>query len=168
MVTSDAQTAPSLAAVVDDEFSRYFQHLASRVERAARSVPREQLWARPFSFGNSIGHVILHLTGNLNHYIGAKIAGTGYVRDRPREFNETSPPAAEEVLAAFRQAVEMVVATVGSLDATGLMAPITEELPIQTRFGLLLVCASHLNNHIGQLSYLVQAQGHSTDEPPVW
>jgi hypothetical protein len=25
-----------------------------------------------------------------------------------------------------------------------------------------------MNNHIGQMSYLVQAQGQSTQEPPVW
>jgi hypothetical protein len=42
------------------------------------------------------------------------------------------------------------------------------EHPIQTSFGMLLVCAAHLNNHIGQMAYLVQAQGHSTQEPPVW
>ena len=36
------------------------------------------------------------------------------------------------------------------------------------RFGLLLVCASHMNNHIGQMSYLVRALGHDTNEPPVW
>ena len=36
-----------------------------------RSVAEEQLWTKPFPFGNSIGHLVLHLTGNLNHYIGA-------------------------------------------------------------------------------------------------
>ena len=55
-----------------------------------------------------------------------------------------------------------------SLGDDGLMAPISEELPARTRLGLLLVCAAHMNNHIGQMSYLVQAQGHSTQEPPIW
>ena len=60
----------------------------TRVERAARSVTEEQLWARPFPFGNSIGHLVLHLTGNLNHYIGSLVAGSGYVRDRAHEFTD--------------------------------------------------------------------------------
>ena len=34
--------------------------------------------------------------------------------------------------------------------------------------GLFLVCAAHMNNHIGQMSYLVQALRSSTKEPPVW
>jgi hypothetical protein len=162
------ETEPGLATVVDDELIRYFQHMAARVERAVRALPREKIYSKPFAFGNSVGHLVLHLTGNLNHYIGAKIAGSGYVRDRPREFTEAETPSPEDLLARFQKAVEMVVSTIGALDANGLAEPIAEEMPIRTRFGLLLVCASHLNNHLGQMSYLVQAQGHSTEEPPVW
>ena len=70
-----------LAAEMGEEFARYFEHMACRVERAVRSVPQDKLYVKPFTFGNSIGHLVLHLTGNLNHYIGAVIAGT--VRPRP-------------------------------------------------------------------------------------
>jgi DinB superfamily len=157
-----------LGAVAADELCRYYDHLASSVERAVRSLPREKLWVKPYAYGNSVGHLVLHLTGNLNHYVGAKIAGSGYVRDRPREFTDTAPPAAEMVLANFHEAVAMVERTIRSLGDDGLMSPSADELPVQTRFGMFLVCASHLNNHIGQMSYLVQAQGHSTQEPPVW
>src|SRR6185312_10681997 len=59
-----------LQAVVPAEMGRYFRHLGARVERAVHSLPREKLWIKPFPFGNSVGHLVLHLTGNLNHYIG--------------------------------------------------------------------------------------------------
>ena len=157
-----------LCAVVSDELCRYYSHLASRVERAVRSLPREKLWVKPYPYGNSVGHLVLHLTGNLNHYVGAKIAGSGYVRDRPREFTEAAGASRRDVLANFHEAVAMVERTIRSLGDDGLMAPIADEPPVQTRFGMFLVCAAHLNNHIGQMSYLVQAQGHSTQEPPVW
>ncbi|MBX6314384.1 MAG: DinB family protein [Isosphaeraceae bacterium] len=160
--------ATRLSATVRDELARYFRHLGERVERAVRSLPREKLWVKPFPFGNSVGHLVLHLTGNLNHYIGAGIARTGYVRDRPREFSDPAQYPAEEVLERFREAIALVVRTLEGLDAEGLMVPVADQPPIQTQFGLLLVCAAHLNNHIGQMSYLVQAQGHSTQEPPIW
>jgi uncharacterized damage-inducible protein DinB len=163
-MTSDS----TLAKVADEEFIRYFQHMASRVERAARSLPADKFWAKPFPYGNSVGHLVLHLTGNLNHYIGALVAETGYVRNRPLEFTDTSHPAPDEVLARFREAVAMVVRTIGTLDADALVVPVSEQPPIQTRLGLLLVCAAHMNNHIGQMAYLVPALGHSTEEPPVW
>jgi hypothetical protein len=157
-----------LSAVVSDELCRYFTHLASRVERAVRSLPREKLWVKPYPYGNSVGHLVTHLTGNLNHYVGAKIAATGYIRDRPREFNDPAEPRAELILDNFHAAIALVLRTIRSLGDEGLVVPIAGEPPVQTRFGLLLVCAAHLNNHIGQMSYLVQALGHSTQEPPVW
>ena len=157
-----------LAEIVKDDLVRYIRHLAGRVDRAARSVPPEMFWVKPFSFGNSLGHLILHLTGNLSHYIGAQIGGTGYVRNRPLEFSDPTQHPPGQVLARFQETIEMVVQTIRSLDDEALLVPVKDYDPIQSRFGILLVCASHLNNHIGQMAYLVQAHGHSSNEPPVW
>ncbi len=154
--------------LVQEELARYYQHLGNRVERFARAVPPDKLWVKPFAFGNSVGNLVLHLTGNLNHYIGALVAGTGYVRDRPREFTDPGPHPPEQVLQRFRDAVALVVKTLQAQTAADLAVPVTEQPPAETRFGLFLMCASHINNHIGQMSYLVQALGHSTDEPPSW
>ena len=157
-----------LARMTRAEFACYFRHLATRVERAARSVTAEQLWTKPFPFGNSIGHLILHLTGNLNHYIGALIAASGYVRHREHEFIDPARYPLEELLSQFHQAIDMVVNTLVTQDDVSFSAPIPDQPPIQTRFGLFLVCAAHLNNHIGQMSYLVQALQENIKEPPVW
>jgi hypothetical protein len=111
---------------------------------------------------------VLHLTGNLNHYIGALIAGTGYVRHREHEFTDPERYPRAEVLAGFREAVDLVIRTLESQGESDLMTAVEEQPPIKTRLGLFLVCAAHLNNHIGQMSYLVQALQSSTKEPPVW
>jgi uncharacterized damage-inducible protein DinB len=160
--------SPELSRVAAAEFARYLRHLAGRVEKAAMAIPEGQFWTKPFAFGNSIGHLVLHLTGNLNHYIGALIAGSGYVRHREHEFTDPEQYPREDVLARFREAVDLVVRTVESQGDAGFMTAVEAEPPIQTRLGLFLVCAAHLNNHIGQMSYLVQALQSSTNEPPVW
>jgi uncharacterized damage-inducible protein DinB len=159
---------PALDRVVAEEFSRYFRHLASRVEKAAMSIPEERFWRKPFSFGNSIGHLVLHLTGNLNHYVGALIAETDYVRHREHEFTDPIRHPRDEVMARFNEAVDLVIRTLEAQDATALTSPVDAQPPVTTRFGLFLVCAAHMNNHIGQMSYLVQALQSSTNEPPVW
>lgn len=164
----NAAAEPTLATVVNDEYTRYLRHLAARVECAVRCVPKEKTWVKPFAFGNSIGHLVLHLTGNLNHFVGSIVAGTGYVRDRSQEFNDPRQESAEVILGRFQEAVEMTVRTIQGQDSVGLMRPVEVQMPIETRFGLFLLCIAHLNNHIGQMSYLVQALGHSTEEPPSW
>jgi DinB superfamily len=137
-----------------DLASRY-KKLAGIVHDLARPLSEEQFWAKPFAFGNSVGHLTLHLTGNLNYYIGAQIAGTGYVRDRPLEFSEGTRPSKTEVLAKFDQVIEMVAGTIDNqsaedwskeYDAVGTDA--------FDRFGIVLSCASHLHHHIGQMMYL--------------
>src|SRR5450755_1153820 len=89
-----------------------YKKLAGIVHQLAGPMSEEQFWAKPLAFGNSFGHLALHLTGNLNYYIGAQIAGTGYVRDRPLEFSETTRPSKAEVLAKFDQVIEMVAGTI--------------------------------------------------------
>ena len=154
-----------LAEVVQADMAAYFEHLAARIERLVRSLPDEQLWAKPFGFGNSVGRIVVHLTGSLSHYIGAGVAGTGYVRDRPAEFTDTARPAADELLRAFRDTMEMVVRTLRSQGEDGLTTPVTDcGEPVRDRFGLFLVCAGHVSNHVGQIVYLVQAHGHPLDE----
>src|SRR5260370_26151452 len=103
---SDLDSA--LSSVLIDRYIRN----AARVRELAAPLSNAQFWQKPFSFGNSFGHLVLHLTGNLNYYIGAQIAKTGYVRDRPREFNDPNPPSKDEALERFDAAVGTVVKTI--------------------------------------------------------
>src|SRR5579863_6147377 len=89
-----------------------FTTSAARVHELGGPLTNDHFWQKPFPYGNSFGHLVLHLTGNLNYYIGTQIAKTSYVRDRPREFNEPSPPSKEEALKRFDDAVNMVLKTI--------------------------------------------------------
>jgi hypothetical protein len=125
------------------------------VRELAAPLSDEQFWAKPFPFGNSFGHLVLHLTGNLNYYIGAQIAGTGYVRDRPQEFVATARPSKESVLKVFDEAVEMVVRTIRSQSAKDWsVAYSAVGVDARNRFEIVLQCATHLHHHIGQMMYL--------------
>src|SRR5262252_2657775 len=99
----------TLTAVLAD---RYAANLA-RVRELAVPLTEEQFWTKPYPYGNSFGHLVLHLTGNLNYYIGAQIANTGYLRDREREFSESNPPSKREALQGLHDAVTMVITTIG-------------------------------------------------------
>jgi uncharacterized damage-inducible protein DinB len=134
--------------------TRYLK-LAGMVGELAAPLSEAQFWTRPFGFGNSFGHLTLHLTGNLNYYIGALIAATGYVRDRPREFSETSRPPKADALKKFDEAVDMVVRTIRSQSEADWSADYSATgADAKTRFEMLLQCVTHLHHHVGQMMYL--------------
>jgi hypothetical protein len=114
-----------------------------------------QFWFKPFPYGNSFGHLVLHLTGNLNYYIGAQIANTGYVRDRPREFSDPNPPSKEEALKLLDHAVAMVIQTIRTQSPEDWSKPYSGAgTNCSNRLDMTVQCAAHMQHHIGQMIYL--------------
>jgi uncharacterized damage-inducible protein DinB len=128
---------------------------SARVRELAAPLSNAQFWQKPFSYGNSFGHLVLHLTGNLNYYIGAQIAKTGYIRDRPREFNDPNPPSKDEALKRFDDAVEMVLETIRAQSPEDWSAEYSGAgADARDRLEMILQCAAHMQHHIGQMIYL--------------
>ena len=148
-----------LSETIGAGFIRRYEELGARVRELAEPLTDEQFWTKPFAFGNSFGHLVLHLTGNLNYYIGAEIAGTGYVRDRDREFTEAARPAKAEVMKRFNDAVAMVAraARAQSEEDWGKSYTAMREEDAANRFNIFLRCATHLHLHVGQMIYLQYA-----------
>jgi uncharacterized damage-inducible protein DinB len=121
----------------------------------AAELNESEFWRKPIDPGNSVGHLVLHLSGNLNHFVGAQLGGTGYIRDREREFTETKLPVKEEALRKLDDAVATYRRVVNGLSAEQLAAPHPE-----ARFGQVMNALAHLLGHFalhrGQLSYIVR------------
>src|SRR5260221_254903 len=110
-VNSGFKKMTNLSFTLGQDFSRFYQRVAEQIRELVEPISTEQLWFRPYPYGNSVGHLLLHLTGNLNHYVGAEMARTGHVRDRPLEFSDRSHPAKELVVKNFLAAIAMVIDT---------------------------------------------------------
>jgi hypothetical protein len=133
---------------------RYNANL-TRIRELAAPLTERQFWAKPFSYGNSFGHLVLHLTGNLNYYIGAQIANTGYVRNREREFTESNPAPKQDTLNHLDAAVAMVVDTIRSQSPTDWGKAYSAIGSIcSNRLDITILCAAHMQHHIGQMIYL--------------
>jgi uncharacterized damage-inducible protein DinB len=131
------------------------EELHNGVKQTVDTLTDEQLWRRPLEPSNSIGHLVLHLTGNLNHFVGAQLGKTGYVRDREREFTETNLPGRETLVRGLDEAVATFTRVVSGLDVKQLTTPHPE-----TRFGTvtktLIHLVAHFALHRGQISYLAR------------
>lgn len=145
-----------LARTISEDLAAYYEMVREQTHCWVDPLSEEQIWQRPLAHGNSVGHVLLHMTGNLSYYIGARVAENGYVRDRDREFTEQEHQSKEEVLAAFDRAIAMVQATIGKQSEQDWLKPYSAEREPQAteRFHIFLRCAGHAYHHVGQLIYL--------------
>src|SRR5215467_6066107 len=135
-----------LETVTVRDFTRYYQQCAEKIHALVDPLTDEQVWARPYPYGNSIGHLLLHLTGNLSYYIGAEIGGTDYVRDRPLEFSDQTRHPREKLLKSFDHAIATVMATLKKQSAGDWDAPFAGKgmESAKNRFFAFLHCAGHL------------------------
>lgn len=144
-----------IAALAKTALIAELELLRDEVRKLAEPLSEAAFWTKPLDSSNSVGHLVLHLAGNLNHFIGAQLGGTGYVRDREREFTETQPPAKAEALGRLDGAVATFHRVVSGLSADQLAAPHPEP-----RFGIAMNALVHLVSHFalhrGQMSYIAR------------
>ena len=156
---------PDLPSTVSSDLAAYYEYVAAHTHQWVDPLTQAQFWHNPFGYGNSAGHLILHMTGNLNYYIGARVAQTGYIRHRDREFTETEKPDKAIVMRAFDDTIAMVVATIRSQTPEDWMAPYSgeREPEARERFMIFLRCAGHAYHHVGQLIFLSKELTKSSD-----
>lgn len=114
----------------------------------------EAIWATAPGIANSAGNLCLHLVGNLNTYIGARLGGTAYVRHRELEFSRQDVPMSE-LVAGIEATRAVVDATLARLPAAQLAADypaLVWEHKTSTAY-LLTHLATHLGYHLGQVNY---------------
>ena len=138
------------------DFERNYREAAQKIHALIDPLTDDQIWTRPYPYGNSIGHLLLHLTGNLSYYIAGEIGGSGYVRNRPLEFTDTSHAPKAVLLKMFDGTIEMVAAVIKKQSEQDWSAAYTAKgfEDCGDRFTAILRCAAHLSHHTGQIIYL--------------
>lgn len=112
------------------------------------------LWIPLEGISNPGGNLCLHLNGNLQHFLGAVLNDSGYVRNRDAEFslkNISKKKLLDEVEAtkmSVRDTLEQL--SKKTLEQTYPIQLFDE--PATTEY-MLVYLLSHLNYHIGQINY---------------
>lgn len=147
--------------------SRITAVFPAQVRRALEPLTDEQIWWRPNEQSNSIGNIVLHLTGSLNHFLNRNIGGIDYTRDRAAEFAERRQIPKQELLALFDDMVSRAERTFAGLTPERLGDPSPE--PKMHSFVLqdLVNVFGHIANHVGQVVWIAKMlRGDAIDE--IW
>jgi len=117
----------------------------------------DSLWECPKGISNSAGTLCLHLTGNLQYFIGAALGKTGYIRDRNAEFNKKDLKKAELIteIEAAAEAIKQGFELLQEKDLPeGYVEGFFNDGHLHSTDYILSRLLSHLNYHIGQVNYL--------------
>lgn len=132
-------------------FERDLKRLANEI---SLYKDESHIWTVQKDISNSAGNLCLHLLGNLNHFIGATLGHTGYVRHRDDEFSLKNIPR-QDLLLNISNCLIIVTETLQKLPEKDLAA----DFPIEV-FGkkdsteyMLVHLATHLSYHLGQINY---------------
>lgn len=126
-----------------------------KLEEEIRLYPSEEsLWMLGGTIKNPAGNLCLHLCGNLQHYIGAVLGGSGYIRNRDNEF-ATRNLSREHLLSEINKTKEAVKSALEKLDPAKLDEPYPEQVfsYSMTTSHFLIHLTSHLGYHLGQINY---------------
>jgi uncharacterized damage-inducible protein DinB len=132
-------------------FSRELAKLKTEMEQYS---DESKIWHTEKGISNSAGNLCLHLIGNLNHFIGATLGGSGYVRNREAEFSLKNVPRAD-LCAKIDETIAVVNTTLDTLTAEVLESEypllLADQKFITKHF--LLHLTGHLSYHLGQINY---------------
>ncbi len=138
-----------------------------QIRAAVAPLSDEQLWWRPNESSNSIGNVLLHLSGSLNHYLNRNLGALDFHRDRAAEFAERRAIPKAELLAAFEKMVASAEKTFDGLTPDRLADASPEPSMHSLLVEDLVNVAAHLAFHAGQIVWIAKMfDGSAVDE--VW
>ncbi len=127
----------------------------------------EQIWWRPNEQSNSVGNIVLHISGSLNHYLNRNLGGIEYDRDRKAEFAERRQIPKAELLAVFDDMVANAQKTFDTFDIDKLGEPSPEPKMNNLIIDDLINIVTHLANHAGQVVWITKMlRGSAVDE--IW
>ena len=132
----------------------YERDIRKLIEEVSLFRNEEDLWRTQGSVKNASGNLVLHIIGGLNHFIGATLAQTGYVRNRDQEFISKGVER-KDLVAQLEELILMINETVNTLTREEMEAefPLFFDKPKTSTSYVLVQLLAHLNYHLGQVNY---------------
>ncbi len=132
-------------------FERDLQKLVTEIKLYK---DEDNLWLVKDGITNSAGNLCLHLIGNLNHFIGAVLGHTGYIRYRDDEFSLKNIPG-QDLIINIENVILIIKNTLDKLSAEDLKKdfPLEKHGKIVSTTHMLVHLLGHLSYHLGQINY---------------
>jgi len=135
---------------------RLMNHYWPRVQHCIAMLSQDDIWWREHEANNSVGNLLLHLTGNLNQFILAGVGGAPDTRDKPQEFAERQHMPKEELLNALERALLETDRTLASFEPSRFLDRTSVQNRERPFLEIISVVVEHFALHVGQIIYITK------------
>jgi uncharacterized damage-inducible protein DinB len=137
---------------------RLFEESQVRLERCLNELSEADIWWRPNENSNSVGNLVLHLSGNARQWILAGLGGASDQRRRQAEFDERGPISRAELIQKVHDVMSEIDEVLDRLRPEDLERPIVVQNFDETGLSILIHVVEHFSYHVGQMAYIVKAR----------
>jgi uncharacterized damage-inducible protein DinB len=128
----------------------------TKLRACLAALPPEALWRRPAPGTNSVGNLLLHLSGNVRQWIVSGVGSAPDTRDRAAEFAATGGPTADELLQGLTRTLADADAVLARLTTDDLLGRRTIQGRDLTVLEAVYHVTEHFAMHTGQIIYLTK------------
>lgn len=152
-ITADQVTTNVLGNVCD-----VFDQCLTKITHCLDQLSDEQVWWRPREEMNSIGNLLLHLTGNVRQWVISGLGTAADVRNRPAEFSQRGPIPKQELLEQLRQAVADAKSVIVQRTAADMLAVRRVQGWDVSGWKAVFDCVPHFKGHTQEIICLTRLQ----------
>ena len=124
-----------------------------RIEKCLAMLNEEEVWKKPNPSSNSVGNLVLHLSGNIRQWITSSLGNIEDVRDRDLEFSTTEGFSKEELLSKILETVEEANNTLKNLKKDDLLAKKLVQGYDISGIGIIIHVVEHYSYHAAQIAF---------------
>jgi uncharacterized damage-inducible protein DinB len=157
-LSTPAQTSPNPVSVafIDHARALLVSEYLPKIERCLERLTDEQLWWRANEESNSIGNLVLHLSGNVRQWLIGGLGGKPDHRERDLEFAERRPVPREVLLGKLRETLDEVDSVLSAFDHSRLLENHKIQSSEVTALEAIFHVTEHFSMHTGQIVYITK------------
>lgn len=144
-------------ALVDSAVAQLHEGLRI-IQHCIEQLDDQQVWWRPAERMNSIGNLLLHLSGNVRQWLIAGLTDTPDRRIRQAEFDDRSDRPAKELMAMLTATVDDVCSALGEQSPERLLKIRRVQQFELNGLGTIVGSVAHFQGHVQEIVHLTRCQ----------
>jgi hypothetical protein len=150
--------ADQFTTTVLESAGNVFDECITKINHCLDQLTDEQVWWRPRQEMNSIGNLMLHLSGNVKQWIVSGLGNSADVRNRPAEFSQRGPIPKAELLKQLTRVVTEAKSVLAQRTATEMLAQRRIQGFEVTGWQAIFGCVPHFQGHTQEIICLTRLQ----------